>query len=426
MRLTEPNLVTAAPRKAALVFIFVTVVLDMLALGIIVPVLPKLVLGFYGGDTAHAAAIYGIFGTVFAAMQFLFSPLLDALSDRFGRRPVVLISNFGLGLDYVLMALAPAVSWLFAGRVISGICSASFSTAGAYIADVTPEEKRAASFGMLNAAWGLGFVVGPALGGLLGSMDPRLPFWVAAGLSLTNALYGLFILPESLPAEQRAGFQWTRANPLGALGFLRTHGNLLGLASVFFLGGLAHAAAPSTFVLYADYRYGWDARAIGFAVAAAGACGAIVGAGLVRVFVERFGERCSLMIGLSFGVLGFALYGLAPTGLLFCVAIPLQALWGLSGPTTQSLMTRQLEANEQGRLQGVLTSLFGVAEMIGPPLFTGTFAAFIGTQSNWHQPGAPFLLASLVLLGGLLLAWRYAKPAADGASSPHDTLARGV
>jgi DHA1 family tetracycline resistance protein-like MFS transporter len=392
-------------RKAALASIFVTVVLDMLALGIIVPVLPKLVLAFEGGDSASAATIFGVFGTAFAAMQFLFSPLLGALSDRFGRRPVILISNLGLGLDYIVMALAPSVSWLLAGRVISGICAATFSTAGAYIADVTPPEKRASGFGMLSAAFGLGFVVGPAVGGLLGSIEPRLPFWVAAALSLTNAAYGFFILPESLPAERRARFQWQRANPVGALTMLRQHASVFGLAGVVFLSGIAHEVQPTMWVLYTDYRYGWDARTVGLTLAAVGVFSAVVGAGLVRVVVARLGERNSLLMGLACGVVGFIIYALAPVGAMFCAAIPVVSLWGLSGPATQSLMTRHVASSEQGRLQGALSGLQGVAFMIGPGLFTTSFAAAI-SHREWQLPGAPFLLAALLLAGAMVVAWR--------------------
>ena len=397
-----------APRRAALAFIFVTVVLDMLALGIIVPVLPMLVLHFEGGDSASAATIFGVFSTVFAAMQFLFSPLLGALSDRFGRRPVILISNLGLGLDYIVMALAPSVGWLLIGRTISGICAATFSTASAYIADVTPVEKRAAGYGMLSAAFGLGFVIGPAVGGLLGSVDPRLPFWGAAALSVTNATYGLFILPESLPAERRAGFQWQRANPVGALLLLRRHAQVFGLAGVVFLSAVAHEVQPTMWVLYTDYRYHWDARTVGLTLAIVGILSAVVGGGLVRVVVSRLGERNSLLLGLLFGVAGFTAFGLAPVGALFCAAIPLVSLWGLSGPATQALMTRHVDPSEQGRLQGAVSGLQGVAFMIGPGLFTGTFAAAIGNHPDWHLSGAPFFLAALILAMSLAVAWRVA------------------
>ena len=240
--------------RAAQAFIFVTVALDVLAMGIVIPVLPKLVEAFLGGNTARAAEVFGVFGTVWSLMQFVCSPVLGVLSDRFGRRPVILLSNFGLGFDYILMALAPTVRWLFVGRVISGITGASFTTAGAYIADVTPPEKRAAGFGMIGAAWGLGFVLGPALGGLLGEVSPRLPFWVAAGMTLLNAMYGLFVLPESLPPERRRAFSWRRANPVGSLTLLRSHHELFGLAGVNILYFLAHQALPSVFVLYTGYR----------------------------------------------------------------------------------------------------------------------------------------------------------------------------
>ena len=391
-------------RRAAFVFIFVTIVLDMLALGMIVPVLPKLVEGFVGGDTARAARIFGVFGTVWALMQFLFMPVLGALSDRFGRRPVILISNLGLGLDYVVMALAPTVAWLFVGRMISGITAASFSTASAYVADVTPPEKRAGSFGMLSAAFGLGFVLGPALGGVLGAIDPRLPFWVAAGLSLLNAAYGLFVLPESLPAARRAPFSWRTANPIGSLRLLRSRAELLGLSGVHFLGNLAHEALPTTFVLYASHRYGWDARAVGLSVAAVGLGQAIVGAGLVQPLVDGFGERRVLLSGLCLGAIGFAMYGLATTGAMFWTAVPVWSLWALHGPPLQSLMTRMVPGSEQGQLQGALGSLRGIAFMLGPGVFTEAFARGIDTL-----PGAPFLLAALLVAASAVLAARLAR-----------------
>lgn len=394
------------PRRAALAFVFVTVVLDMLALGMIVPVLPQLVVSFFGGDTAHGAEIFGLFGTVWALMQFVFSPILGALSDRYGRRTVILLSNFGLGLDYILMAWAPTWGWLFVGRIISGITAASFSTAGAYIADVSPPEKRAAGFGMLSAAFGVGFVLGPALGGVLGSIHPRLPFWVAAGFSLVNAMYGLFVLPESLPPERRAPLDWRRANPLGSLTLLRSHRELLGLAAAIFLGYIAHEVLPSTFVLYAGYRYAWNESAMGLFLAGIGAAGMIVGMGLVGPIVTRFGERSVLLAGMGFGAAAFAVYGLAPSGAFLFLGLPLQALWGLANPSAQGLMTHRVSPSEQGRLQGALSSLRGIAGLIGPGLFTVTFATFIGSGRDWHVPGAPFLLAALLLFSGVLVASR--------------------
>jgi len=396
----------AKARGAALVFIFITVVVDVLALGIIIPVLPKLVEGFLGGDTARAAEIFGLFGTVWALMQFIFSPVLGALSDRFGRRPVILISCFGLGLDYIFMALAPTLWWLFAGRVISGITAASYPTAGAYIADVTPPEKRAAGFGMIGAAWGVGFVMGPALGGLLGKANPRLPFWAAAGLTLLNALYGLFVLPESLAPESRKAFSWRRANPVGSLALLRSHPELLGLSSVNFIYMLAHQVLPSVFVLYAGFRYGWDAPATGLTLTVVGIFNIIVQAGLVKRIVARFGERRALLAGLLCGGVGFAIFGLAPTGGAFLGALPIFAFMGLFGPAAQGLMTRRVGPSEQGQLQGANSSIIGITGLIGPGLFTMTFASFIGPHRDWRLPGAPFLLATLLMAVALVLAWR--------------------
>jgi MFS transporter, DHA1 family, tetracycline resistance protein len=397
---------SAGGRSAALAFIFVTVVLDVLALGIIIPVLPTLVQSFLGGDTARAAAIYGVFGTVWALMQFVFSPVIGVLSDRFGRRKVILLSNFGLGLDYVVMALAPTLGWLFVGRVISGITGASYTAAGAYIADVTPLEKRAAGYGMMGAAWGLGFVMGPALGGILGAVNPRLPFWCAAGLTLLNAMYGLFVLPESLPRERRRKFEWKRANPVGSLRLLRSHHELFGLSAVSFIYFLSHQVFPSVFVLYVGYRYGWDARTVGLTLAGVGVCNIIVQGGLVKPVVARLGERTTLLLGLCFGILGFSIYGLATASWVFWLAIPLSAPIGLYNPAAQGIMSHHVSPSEQGELQGATSSIMGITGLIGPVLFTSVFAMFIGSRSDAHLPGAPFLLAAGLLLCAVLLALR--------------------
>jgi MFS transporter, DHA1 family, tetracycline resistance protein len=393
-------------RPAAVIFIFVTVVLDVLALGIIIPVLPKLVESFLGGDTANAAEMFGLFGTVWALMQFIFSPVLGALSDQYGRRRVILISCFGLGIDYIFMAVAPTLWLLFIGRIISGITGASFTAAGAYIADVTPPEKRAAGFGMIGAAWGLGFVLGPALGGILGGIDTRLPFWVAAGLTLLNAMYGLFVLPESLSLEHREKFSWKRANPLGSLKLLRSHPELFRLATVNGFFFLAHQVLPSVFVLYASFRYGWNEGMVGLSLAIVGVCGMVVQGGVVKRVVADFGERRTLLAGLLFGMGGFLIYGLAPAGIIFLIGIPVFSLMGLSGPSMQGLMTRHVQPSQQGQLQGANNSIMGVAGVIGPGIFTLTFASFIGAQNSWHLPGAPFLLAVLMLMAAFILAWR--------------------
>ncbi len=397
----------APMRRAALAFIFVTVTLDILAFGIIIPVLPHLLQSMLGGDTTKAIVWTGIFGTVFAFTQFVCSPIQGALSDRFGRRPVILLSNLGIGVDFLFMALVNTLPLLFIGRVISGITAASFSTANAYIADVTPPEKRAASYGMLGASFGIGFVIGPALGGFLGGIDLRLPFYAAAILALANFCYGFFILPESLPVEKRcARFDWGHANPFGAVLLLRRYPQVFGLATIVLLSNLAHYVLPSTFVLYADYRFGWGAQAVGYTLALVGVCNAIVQAGLVGKLVKRFGERPMLLSGLLFGAIGFATQGLAPTGLISLAAIPFLALWGLAGPSIQALMTRQVDPHEQGRLQGAVTSLVSLAGIFGPFLFTQVFASFISPHALWHVPGASFLLASALLAGGLVFAFR--------------------
>jgi DHA1 family tetracycline resistance protein-like MFS transporter len=393
-------------RGAAVTFIFVTILLDTLALGVVIPILPKLIESFVNNDTANAARIFGLFGTVWALMQFFFSPLLGALSDRFGRRPVVLLSNFGLALDYVLMALAPSLTWLFVGRVISGITSASISTAFAYITDVTAAEQRAAVFGKIGVAFGAGFILGPALGGLLGGIEPRLPFWVAAGLSFANALYGLSILPESLPRDRRSPFRWSRANPVGALHLLRSSRVLAGLSIANFFAQLAHVVLPSTFVLYATYRYGWSTTTVGATLALVGLCAMVVQGAAIGPIVKRFGERRALLLGLGCGAIGFLIFGAAPTGALFWLGIPVMALWGVAGAATQALMTRLVAPDQQGQLQGATTSVQSVSQLLGPFLFTLTFAYFIGGDAPLKLPGAPFLLASAVLLLALGIAER--------------------
>jgi DHA1 family tetracycline resistance protein-like MFS transporter len=395
--------------KAAFFFIIVTVALDFLSLGIIAPVLPNLVKQFEGGDMARAAAVTGYFAFAWAAMQFLFSPLLGAWSDKFGRRPIILLSCLGLGLDYIFMALAPSLRWLFVGRIISGITTSNVSTAFAYITDVTPPAERAKKFGMLGAAFGLGFVIGPAVGGLLGHYSLRAPFWAAALLSLANFFYGLFVLPESLPPERRAKSAWHMANPLGSLTLLRSHPELAWLSIVTLFYYLAHQALPSVFVLYTEFRYGWNEQKVGLALAVVGVCAAIVSGGLVGPYVKKFGERFSLWSGLFYGTLGFLCFGLAPRGWEFIAAIPFIALWGVASPAMQSLMSQRVDPSAQGKLQGALNSFRALTGMAGPLLFTQVFSAAIAPGARLHVPGAPYLLASLLLFGSLLLAFSVVK-----------------
>lgn len=404
-------------RAAALIFVWITVLLDMMALGLVLPVLAPLVVQFMDGDDAKGAEMYALFGFAWAFMQFLFAPVLGSLSDRFGRRPVILLSNLGMGLDYVLMALAPNLVWLFIGRVISGITSASFSSAFAYVADVTAPDKRAKSFGMIGAAFGVGFVLGPAIGGLLGHEDPRLPFWVAAGLSLANFLYGCFVLPESLAPEKRTPFKLKAANPVGAIELIRDTG-LTRYATIKFLGDLAHVVLPSTFVLFATFRFGWGAREVGLTLAGVGIGSLIVQGGLVGPIVKALGEVRALVLGTFCGMVGFAIYGLAPSGSWAIAGIPVMAFWGIANPALQALMTRQVGATDQGKLQGATSSLTGVANLIGPLLFPLLFSWAISGTGLLHHPGSPFLLASLLMLGAVALALRILTSASGQPDGP--------
>jgi DHA1 family tetracycline resistance protein-like MFS transporter len=407
----------ASPRSPALYFVFVTVLLDMLAFGMVMPVLPMLVQSFAGGSAERAAELFGLFGTAWAMMQFIFSPVLGSISDSFGRRKVILISCTGLGVDFALMALAPTVWWLLVGRVISGIAAANISTAGAYIADVTPSNKRAAPFGLIGAAFGIGFILGPALGGLLGAISPRLPFWAAAGLASVNVCWGLFVLPESLPVERRVPFSLKNASPLSSLKLLRSHPGLAGLSVSYLLISLAHAVLPSTAVLYMHYRYGWDLRTVGLVVAGVGLSSLIVQGILVGPIVRLLRERQALVMGLSCGIAGLLIYGLAPRGILFLVGIPIFALWDIAMPSLQSMMTPLVGASEQGRLQGALASLMGIANCIGPAVYTQVFTAFIGQLAAMAVPGAAFLLAALVVFVALMIAWRASRSSAIGVQA---------
>jgi DHA1 family tetracycline resistance protein-like MFS transporter len=416
--MVEPN-TTPAPSvgRAAFTFILIMVAFDFLAFGIIAPVLPDLIRQFEGGDFARASSITGYFGFAWATMQFIFSPLLGAWSDRFGRRPVILISCFGLSIDYVFMALAPSLRWLLVGRIISGITTSNVSTAFAYVTDVTKPEERAKPFGMISAAFGLGFVIGPAVGGWLGNMNLRFPFWAAAALSFGNALYGYFVLPESLPPERRAKSAWHMANPLGALRLLRSNTELAGLAVVMTLYYLAHNSLPSMWALYTEYRYAWSRSDVGNSLALVGVCAAVVSGVLVGPFVKRFGERRSLLAGLLFGTIGFAGFGLGTRGWMMLAVIPFIALWGIAAPAIQSLMSRHVDPSSQGKLQGAINSLRAITGMAGPVLFTQIFAVAISPQYGFHLPGAPYCLAAVLLGASLLLALYVTRPSEAGQTS---------
>ena len=409
--LTDPPAATGrAGRPAALGFIFATALMDVIALGIIIPVLPHLIQTMAGGSTAQALHYVQIFSTSWALMQFVAAPIVGALSDRFGRRPILLISIFGLGCDYIIMATAPTLAWLYVGRLISGITAASFSTAGAYIADITPPEKRAQNFGLIGAAFGVGFVVGPSLGGLLGGINPRLPFWVAAGLALINWCYGLFVLPESLPKDRRSPFSWRKANPIGSLQLLRSCPGLLGLASVFFLYMLGHQALQQIFVLYTAYRFHWGIMQMGLYLGVTGVASIFVQMVLVKPVVKGIGERGAMLIGLTAGACGFLIFALAPTSPLFWCGLPVFALMGLVQPSCQSLMSRRVPPTEQGRLQGASSGIMSITGLIGPSLYTTVFAWAITGGATLGLPGLGILMAAALVATSGLLALRFARP----------------
>ena len=396
------SLAGSGQRQAALVFIFITVLIDVLAFGVIIPVLPRLVKAFSGGSASVASYWVAVFGFVFALIQFVCTPIQGALSDRFGRRPVILLSCLGLGFDFVLMALAPNIGWLLVGRAIAAATSASFSTANAYIADITPPDQRAKSYGMIGAAFGLGFILGPLIGGpamtWFGIADLRAPFWISATLTLANFIYGLFVLPESLPRHLRsARFDWRHANPFGSLALLRDHPQIWALVAVMFMANLTHYVYPSTFVLYADVRYAWGQAATGYVLAAVGVLTVIVNAFLVGRLVKRMGERRALLFGLSCGVVGFIIYGSAGQGWIFLLGLPISALWALATPASQALVTRQVGPDVQGRIQGAISSLNSFGGILGPALFAGTFGYFIGPKAPFHLPGIPYLIAAALL-----------------------------
>jgi len=382
----------------------IAVLLDVLSLGVVIPVLAKLIKELLNDSTADAAAYVGWFGTVWAFMQFFSSPIMGALSDRFGRRPVLLISAFGLGIDYILMALAPNLIWLFIGRVLTGVTAASFSTASAYIADVTEPENRSAAFGLFGAAFGLGFILGPALGGYLGDIDLRLPFWVSAALTLANATYGFFILPESLPPEKRTPFRWSRANPVGSLKLLRSQTGLFAMATILFLYQLAHHVFSSVFVLYTDERFLWSASMVGAALSVVGILNFIVQGILIRPAVRLVGERILVFVGLLGGVVGFLAYATVDNGRAFFASTVIFATMGFFNASIQGLMSKRIEPGQQGQLSGANSSLNGIAGMIGPTLFATVFQATIRPEGRWYWPGAPFALAAAILGLGFLLA----------------------
>lgn len=391
-------------RTAALGFIFITILLDVIGLGIIIPVLPALLQQLTHVGLSRASEYAGWLTFAYASVQFVAAPVVGGLSDRFGRRPVLLAALLGLGLDYVFLALAPTLAWVFVGRIIAGITGASFTTATAYIADISPPEKRAANFGLVGAAFGLGFIIGPALGGLFASYGARVPFMVAAGLSLSNFLYGYFILPESLDADRRRPFEWARANPVGSLLQFRRYPAVLGLVAALLLLYLAGSATQSVWTFYTMYKFTWSARMVGYSLGAVGLGVAVVQGGLVRVAIPRLGPARAILVGFAFYIVGFVLFAFATRGwMMFAFLVP-YCLGGLAGPALQGLISGQVPPDEQGELQGGLTSLISATGIVGPLLMTHLFAFFTGRGAPVEFPGAPFLLGAALVLAAAGLA----------------------
>lgn len=397
---------SANTNKSALIFIFITVLLDVIGLGIIIPVIPALIMELTGEGLSRASIYGGWLLFLYSLMQFLCAPIIGALSDRFGRRPVLLFSLTGFGLDYILMGLAPTIGWLFLGRFLAGITGASTVTASAYIADVSPPDKRAQNFGLIGAAFGLGFIIGPVIGGLLGEYGPRVPFFAAAALTLLNVLYGFFILPESLPPEERRPFSWNRANPLGTLQEMRKYPVLVGLAGALVLLYLSSHATQSTWTFYTMEKFDWSEREVGYSLGFVGLMVAIVQGGLTRAIIPRIGAQRAVFVGFTFYIIGFLGFAFADAGwMMFAWVVPF-SLGGLAGPALQGIMSNQVPKNAQGELQGAVTSLVSLSAIVGPPVMTYLFGYFTSDAAPFYFPGAPFFAGALLVLGSALWAMR--------------------
>jgi MFS transporter, DHA1 family, tetracycline resistance protein len=394
-------------QRASLAVLFVTIVINVLGIGIMLPVMPRLVTELVGGDISSSAAIYGWLIALYSLMQFLFGPTLGALSDRFGRRPIILISLTGMGFDYLLLAVAPTMWIVAVARIVGGLMGASISTATAYIADITPPERRAQNFGLIGVAFGVGFIGGPLIGGLLGEFGSRVPFFVAAGVCFVGAMFAFFFLPESLAKKNRRRFKLKEANPFGAFILIRRHRVVVVLLAVFGLSQLAERMLEATWVLYAGYRFNWGAAGIGLSLAVAGLLFMISQGGLVRVAIPKFGEFKLILFGLGVGTVSFALLAFAANNWFFYLIVtPYVLAWGLVSPAMQAIVTRAVSANEQGTLQGVITAMATATGVVAPPLGGNLFGYFINEAAPIHLPGVVFLLGSLLFLASLLLMLR--------------------
>ncbi|MDP9203331.1 MAG: TCR/Tet family MFS transporter [Gemmatimonadota bacterium] len=408
----------------ALAFIAVTLLLDSIGFGLIMPVYPRLLVEVTGQSLSRAAVYGGWLGFAFAAMQFVFAPVLGNLSDRFGRRRVLLFAIGALGIDYIIMGFAPTLAWLFIGRAIAGAAGASFTPAYAYVADISPPEKRAQNFGVVGAAFGIGFIIGPAIGGLLGTLGSRAPFFAAAALSLINLCYGFLVLPESLPAERRRAFEWRRANPLGTLSQMRKHPVVLGLLCALFLWGLANQVMPSTWAFYTKFRFGWSEATIGASFATVGLVMLSSQLIVMRLLVPRLGERRAALIGIVSGIAGYAGFGLATAGWMMFAWLVIWFFAAIVMGTTNALMSRRISSDAQGELMGAVASLFSLAAIIGPPIMSHLFARFTAPESTVHVPGAAFLAAAVLAFGCLVIFWLSTRePAAEpGAAAAESGL----
>jgi MFS transporter, DHA1 family, tetracycline resistance protein len=391
-------------RNPAIVFIFITILIDVLGIGIIIPVLPKILLELTGKGLSEASQLSGYLMASYAVMQFVFSPIIGGLSDKFGRRPVILASLFGFFLDYMILVYAPTMAWLFVGRILAGITGASFTTATAYIADISNDENRSKNFGMVGAAFGLGFIIGPTIGGILGSYGSRVPFMFAAGLTLVNALYGYFVLPESLSKENRREFDWKRANPIGSLKNLGRYPALLGLVGALFCLQIAGQTHPSTWSYFTMKEFGWNSDQVGYSLGFVGLMVAIVQGGLNRVLNPKIGDRNSVIMGLLFYGAGFILFSIATKGwMMYAFMIPF-GLGGIAGPALQSLITKQVAPNEQGELQGGITSLQSLTTIIGPLVASNLFSYYSDGKDHFQFPGAAFFMAGILTFLALAVA----------------------
>jgi MFS transporter, DHA1 family, tetracycline resistance protein len=411
----------AEPRKAAIAFILITLLIDILGIGIVIPVLPELVKAFVGGDSSTAGFYVGTIGATYSLMQFIFAPILGALSDRFGRRPVLLASLFGLSIDYLIQGFAPSLIWLFVGRLVAGIMGASFTAANAYIADVSNETNRARNFGLVGVMFGIGFIIGPSLGGFLGGIDLRLPFFVSAALAFANGLYGYFILPESLPKESRSPFNLAKFNPLGALSYLRKYPMVAGIATAVLFSSLAQRGLENVWVLYTGFRYQWDQSTNGYVLGLLGFTAVIVQGGLVGPIVRRFGPRRVAIFATVVMSIGYMGYGLSHQGWMIPIVIVFGSLGGLAGPSIQSLVTSQVSATDQGKVQGAIASIVSLTSIAAPLIFSaGLFRYFTSKEAVMQLPGAPFFLGSILLLtaASILFVVFRRFPAPDSSNPP--------